>query len=503
MISLANLLHNSDVVSGLDATASELQVTGLQYDHRLIEPGNVFWAFSGAVADGRKFAKAAVERGAIAIVSDLEPLEPVGIPWIRVSHGRHALAMASAEFYGHPDQQIAITGVTGTNGKTTITWILDSILRFAGRITALIGTVGYQVAGEQRKAVNTTPESLDLFKILSELKAKGGNNITMEVSSHALALGRVHGVHFHTAVFTNLTRDHLDFHASMEEYFAAKSKLFEGSPAPLFAVINTDDEYGKKLRTSSAGEVYSYGIRSGDLRAENIDSSFHGLQFDVLFGEQRHRVKSSLVGEINVYNLLGAIGAARTLGIDWEVILEGIRQTPGVPGRFERVEAGQPFLVVVDYAHTDDALRNTIRVARKLLAAGDKPGRVLTLFGCGGDRDRAKRPLMGMAAGEFSDFVVLTSDNPRSEDPLAIMNDALVGLRRFDTNHIVEPDRAKAIVKILNEAQPGDIVILAGKGHETYQVLKDETIPFSDKEVASKALERNGYKIIKEKKGAA
>ena len=492
VIRLKDLLDQREVCSGLDKNSGEIEVTGLQYDNRKVAAGNVFWAFAGSVTDGRKYARAAVENGAVAVVSELEPLEPVNFPWIQVQHARNALATAAAAFYGHPDKNIAITGVTGTNGKTTTTWIIDNILRKAGRTTALLGTVGYHVAGDERKAVNTTPESLDLFRILDELRAKGGTNLTMEVSSHALTLGRVHGVHFHTAVFTNLTRDHLDFHKSMEEYFAAKRILFDSPPAPAASVINDDNEYGKQLRPSS-GEVIRYGIRSGDLRAHGIESTFAGLRFELRLGGEKHMVHSSLVGEINVYNLLAAIGAVRTLGVGWEEIAEGIRSMAGVPGRFERVEAGQPFLVAVDYAHTDDALRNTIRVARKLLTASGKKGRVLTLFGCGGDRDRSKRPLMGMAAAELSNFVVLTSDNPRSEDPLAIINDALVGLRRYDTNHIVEPDRAKAIEAILNEARPDDVVILAGKGHETYQVLKDRTIDFDDREVARKSLAKAGY----------
>ena len=489
---LKNLFDRRVVLRGIDETSAEIEVTGLQYDHRKITTGNLFWAFAGAITDGRKYARAAVENGAVAVVSELEPLEPVSVPWIQVEHARNALAHAAAIFYGHPDKSIELTGTTGTNGKTTTTWIIDSILRKAGRTTALVGTVGYHVAGDARKAVNTTPESLDLFRILDELRAKDGTNLTMEVSSHALALGRVHGMHFHTAVFTNLTRDHLDFHKSMGEYFAAKQMLFDGPPPPVASVINDDDDYGKQLRPAS-GEVIRYGIRSGDLRAHDIESTFAGLKFHVRLGDETHTIQSSLVGEINVYNLLAAIGAVRTLGVSWQGILEGIRSMAGVPGRFERVEAGQPFLVVVDYAHTDDALRNTIRVARKLLNASGKKGRVLTLFGCGGDRDRSKRPLMGMAAAELSNFVVLTSDNPRSEDPLAIINDALVGLRRFDTNHIVEPDRAKAIEAILNEARPDDVVILAGKGHETYQVLKDRTIDFDDREIAKKSLARAGY----------
>ena len=491
MIPLGELLDNTGVISGVDAAAAALPITGIAYDTRVLEGGNVFWAFAGANVDGRKFAPVAVERGAAAVVSELEPLQPLGVPWIRVADARRALALAAGRFYGHPDQSLAITGVTGTNGKTTTTWILDQILRTSGKTTALIGTIGYHVAGEPRKAVNTTPESVDLFKMFAELWAKGGTHATMEVSSHALSLGRVHRVRFHTAVFTNLTRDHLDFHKTMEDYFAAKQMLFEGPPAPKFAVINDDDEYGKKLQSNSATEVIRYGIRSGELRAHRIESSIDGLRFEIRLGDQRYFVESPLVGEINVYNLLAAAGAAYTLGISWPVILEGIRAAKAVPGRFERVEAGQPFLVVVDYAHTDDALRNTIGVARKI-AAGKK-GRVLTLFGCGGDRDRSKRPLMGMAAAQLSDFVALTSDNPRSEDPLAIMNDALVGLRRSDTPHIVEPDREKAIFATIAEARSGDVVILAGKGDEHYQVLRDRTIDFDDREVARRALLKTGY----------
>ena len=361
MIRLKDLFNQREVLSGLDNNSKEIEVTGLQYDNRKISAGNVFWAFAGAVTDGRKYARAAVEKGAMAVVSELEPLEQVDVPWIQVEHARNALATAAAEFYGHPDKNIAITGVTGTNGKTTTTWIIDNILRKAGRTTALVGTVGYHVAGDARKAVNTTPESLDLFQILDELRSKGGTNVTMEVSSHALALGRVHGVHFHTAVFTNLTRDHLDFHKSMEEYFAAKQMLFDGPPAPAASIINDDDDYGKQLRPAS-GEVIRYGIRSGDLRAHGIESTFAGLRFELRLGGEKHIVQSSLVGEINVYNLLAAIGAVRTLGVSWEEIAEGVRSMAGVPGRFERVEAGQPFLVAVDYAHTDDADRKSTRL---------------------------------------------------------------------------------------------------------------------------------------------
>jgi UDP-N-acetylmuramoyl-L-alanyl-D-glutamate--2,6-diaminopimelate ligase len=348
-------------------------------------------------------------------------------------------------------------------------------------------------------AVNTTPESLDLVRLFAELERLGGGHAplsaTMEVSSHALELGRVYGLRFHTAVFTNLTRDHLDFHGTMEAYFAAKQQLFAPpdtaghGPAPLFAVLNRDDEYARRLKLHPKTEVIWYGSGSeSNLRARHISSGFQGLKFEVQHGKTRFAIESPLIGRINVYNILAACGAGLSYGIAPDAIARGIANLRAVPGRFERVDEGQPFVVVVDYAHTDDALRNVIAVARAL-----NPKRVITLFGCGGDRDRTKRPLMGQAAAEASDFVVLTSDNPRSEDPLAIMNDALVGIRRVDVKHIIEPDRAAAIARAIDEARSGDIVILAGKGHEPYQVLKDRTIPFDDRAVAREVLKGYGY----------
>jgi UDP-N-acetylmuramoyl-L-alanyl-D-glutamate--2,6-diaminopimelate ligase len=303
----------------------------------------------------------------------------------------------------------------------------------------------------------------------------------------------VYGLHFHTAVFTNLTQDHLDFHHTMDDYFAAKQLLFTGSgaPPPRYAVINRDDEWGRKLPGKAAGasQVLSYGLGSESMvRARHIQSNFNGLKFELVFDKTRFEIRSSLIGKINVYNILAACCAGMTFQLQPDVIARGIASCPRVPGRFERVDEGQPFAVVVDYSHTDDALRNAISVARSLNAK-----RIITVFGCGGDRDRAKRPLMGQAAGELSDLVILTSDNPRSEDPLQIMNDALVGLRRTDTRTIVEPDRAIAIRKAIEEAHAGDVVILAGKGHETYQIFKDRTIHFDDREVAREALRGFGF----------
>jgi UDP-N-acetylmuramoyl-L-alanyl-D-glutamate--2,6-diaminopimelate ligase len=411
--------------------------------------------------------------------------------WVQVEHGRQALALAARNFYGKPDERLGLTAITGTNGKTTTAFLVDSVLRAAGHITAMIGTIEYHLAGRVLPAVNTTPESLDLIRLLAQLEAAGGTRATMEVSSHALALGRTYGLSFHTAVFTNLTRDHLDFHGTMEAYFEAKQKLFKGAggPPPRWAVLNRDDRQVRELKLRPATKVIWYGLGSGaQLRAEHISNGFQGLRFDVRSDKLRFTVESPLIGRINVCNILAACGVGLSFDIPPETIARGIAALPAVPGRFERIDEGQPFMVVVDYAHTDDALRNVIAVARGL-----NPKRVITLFGCGGDRDRTKRPLMGQVAAESSDFVVLTSDNPRSEDPLAIMNDALVGIRRVDVPHIIEPDRATAIARALREAREGDIVILAGKGHETYQVLKDRTIAFDDRAVARKVLNGYGY----------
>jgi UDP-N-acetylmuramoyl-L-alanyl-D-glutamate--2,6-diaminopimelate ligase len=490
-MTLGELLDGVQVLSGLTEELRPAAVTGLAYDSRKVTRGSLFFAFPGAKADGRQFAAQAVSQGAVAIVSELPAPESFQGNWIRVAHGRRALARVAANFFGHPDLRLGVTGITGTNGKTTTSYIADAVLRTAGFTTALIGTIEYRLAGEVLKAVNTTPDSLDLFELFARLEKIGGTHVTMETSSHALALGRVYGIHYHTTVFTNLTRDHLDFHKTMEEYFAAKQLLFTGNGAapPKFAVVNRDDAYGRALQTGPETEVLWYGLEDGaTVRATNVSSGFEGLRFEVQYRDRSYPVESPLVGEINVYNILAAWGAGVSYGIAPEVVSRGIAACRAVPGRFERVEEGQPFLVVVDYAHTDDALRNVIAVARGLTSK-----RVITLFGCGGDRDRTKRPLMGMAAGELSDYAVLTSDNPRSEDPLDIMNDALVGLRRFDTPHDVEPDRATAIRKAIAVAQPGDIVILAGKGHETYQILKDQTIAFDDREEARRVLHAMGY----------
>jgi UDP-N-acetylmuramoyl-L-alanyl-D-glutamate--2,6-diaminopimelate ligase len=489
-MTVQEVLQGVPLQKDLAADLGKAFVTGLDYDSRRVQPGFLFFAFPGAKADGREFAQQAIEKGALATVSQLPAPAGFSGHWIEVEHGRRALALAARNFYRNPAERLKLTGVTGTNGKTTTTFLIDAVLRSAGMTTALLGTIEYRLASQVRPAVNTTPESLDLYRLFDELEQAGGSHATMEVSSHALSLGRVYGITFHTAVFTNLTRDHLDFHHTMEDYFAAKRLLFapQGTAPPQWAVINSDDEYGRRI--PAAPHTLRYGFDDGaDLRALSLEMDFEGLRFTVQHGRERVPLSSPLVGKFNAYNILAACGTALSYGLDWNTITRAIAHSPPVPGRFEGVQQGQPFLIIVDYAHTDDALRNVISAAREL-----HPKRVITLFGCGGDRDRSKRPLMAQAAAELSDFVVLTSDNPRSEDPIAIIDDAIAGLRRFDTPHAVEPERASAIRLAIREAGPEDIVILAGKGHETYQVLKDRVIYFDDREVARDVLRELGYR---------
>jgi UDP-N-acetylmuramoyl-L-alanyl-D-glutamate--2,6-diaminopimelate ligase len=483
-------------------------VSGIAYDSRKVAAGFLFFAFSGAKTDGAQFANDAIRKGALAVVGDRPAPGGFAGLWLQVAHGREALALAARNFFNKPDERLVLTGITGTNGKTTTTTLLDAMLRAAGKTTALIGTIEYHLAGRVLPAVNTTPESLDLFAMFAELERLGGTHVTFEASSHALDLGRIYAMNVHTAGFTNFTRDHLDYHHTMEAYFAAKQLLFKprNAPPPRFAVLNADDEWARKIELSSGTHAFWYGLNQQPLSAggsqstwihpENLQMSFSGLRFTVVAGDRKFPIESQLVGHINAYNILLACGCALSLGLTDAQIQKGLQDMTRVPGRFERVEEGQPFMVVVDYAHTDDALRNVISVAR-----GMNPKRVITLFGCGGDRDRSKRPLMGMAAAELSDYVVLTSDNPRSEDPLAIMNDASVGVGRFDTPNISEPDRERAIRKAIEIAEPGDVVILAGKGHETYQILKDGPIPFDDREVARRVLRGFGY--VRKKNGSA
>jgi len=486
-----------DLLAGAEvlAQSGNPQVTGVEYDSRRVKPGNVFVAMRGEASDGNRFLSQAIRAGAVAVVTDSDET-PRDVAWARVAHGRRALAVVSQNFYGHPAGRLALTGITGTNGKSTTAFSIESILSAAGRKCALVGTIEYHVAGKVLPAPHTTPEALELQRIFRKAADHGATEVVMEVSSHALAQGRTYGIPFEVAVFTNLTRDHLDYHRTMEEYFAAKRVLFEGSgvPAPRCAVLNVDDEAGVGLAQFSkdcGSRVITYGLAHGDFHATQVEISARGTRFNVVTPEDTIDVRSRLIGRVNVYNLLAASAVAYARGCSSDAIAEGVRTLASVPGRFEGVDCGQAFTVVVDYAHTDDALRNLTALAREFVKPSG--GRVITVFGCGGDRDRSKRPLMGEAAGKGSDFVVLTSDNPRSEDPLAIIRDASVGLDRSRAEYQTEPDRRAAIHLAVNTAKPGDIVLIAGKGHEKSQILATGPVPFDDREVAAEALGDLGY----------
>ncbi len=494
---IASLFASIPLAKPISGGLAEKTVSGLQFDSRLLQLGNLFFAFVGANFDARDFAADALAKGAIAIVSEHPAPEGFDGPWIQVQHARKALALIARDFYNDPTRRrVAAFTVTGTNGKTTTTYLLNSILEAAGYLTAMFGTIEYRIAGETLDSVNTTPESLELYRYLDRLEAKapsGANKLAMamESSSHALALGRIWGMHFTGAVWTNLTRDHLDFHGDMDRYKQAKFELFRGqdAPPPQFAALNADDPVSAEVPLAPDTQAWTYALHAdAQVRAKNVETTYSGSKFTLAYPTGEFPVETGLLGDINILNILGAAAVTLRAGLPAEAVASGIRNCRSVPGRFEPIDEGQPFYVVADYAHTDDALRNVIRVARAL-----NPNRLITLFGCGGDRDRTKRPLMGSAAASLSDYVVLTSDNPRTEDPIAILNDALVGIRRHDTPHIVEPDRAKAIRKALEQAAPGDFVLLAGKGHETYQIIGKTKHPFDDRQVARHALAGLGF----------
>jgi len=493
------LLQGAEVLSQTGNSTGNPAVTGIEYDSRRVRPGTVFVAMKGEASDGNRFIDQAIAAGAVAVVTDSDTEVPrQGVAWAQVPHGRRALARLSANFYKRPAERMANTGITGTNGKSTTAFLLESILRAAGRKTVLVGTIEYQVAGKILPAPHTTPEALEMNRLLAEGLGQGVTESVMEVSSHALDQQRIFGIPFDVAVFTNLTRDHLDYHGTMEDYFGAKQALFEGcgTEPPRAAVLNTDDEYGRRLQglcKKKSSIVLSYGLTSGGFHSESVEVSARGTRFQMVTPSGKIALWTPLIGHVNVYNVLAASAAAYARDCPTEAIAKGIFDLVRVPGRFERVDCGQPFTVAVDYAHTDDALRNLTAVARDFVARAGLKGRVITLFGCGGDRDRSKRPLMGEAAAKGSDFVVLTSDNPRSEDPRAIMNDAVVGLQRSGAKYTMEPDRRKAIALVLREAAPEDIVLLAGKGHEKVQVNKEGTIPFDDVAVARETLATMGY----------
>ncbi len=465
--------------------AAPAAVTDLVYDARAVTPGALFVCVPGSRADGHDFAEAAVERGAVALLVE-RPLD-LPVPQLLVPDARTAMALAADAFFGRPTRELEVAGVTGTNGKTTTAFLLYSILAAAGRRPGLLGTVEMRVGGERRAVTRTTPEAIDLQRTFREMLDAGDRSCAMEASSHGSELKRLLGTRFSALVFTNLSQDHLDLHGTMEAYYDAKRRLFtepnvDGARPP--AAVNLDDEHGRRLADELRGlgvRLLTFGLSGeADLRPDELELTPARTSLRI----RGLRVRPRLRGRFNVENVLGAIAAARLLGIEDEAIVRGVEHVAGVPGRFEALDEGQPFAVVVDYAHTPEALANVLEEARRLAT-----GRVLCVFGCGGDRDRAKRPLMGEVVSLLADRAIVTSDNPRSEDPLAIVEEIVAGM---GGDYEVEPDRASAIARAVEEAADGDVVVIAGKGHEQGQEFADRTIPFDDRDVARDALRRLG-----------
>ena len=501
-MTLGELLHafagrTAAAVPALDAQAAALGVSGVACDSRHVRPGAVFVALKGLKADGAAFVRDAIARGAAAVCSESAPPAGATVPWIQVADARLALATIAAIVHGDPSERLLLVGITGTNGKTTTSFVLASIFEAAGFPCGRIGTVGHFAGRKEVAAERTTPEAPELQAMLRDMVAHGCGACVMEVSSHALALKRADAVRFAAAVFTNLTRDHLDFHRSMDEYFAAKRRLFELLPENGVAVVNLDDPRGVELARLLARPV-TYAIDAeADIAPTAIGSTLDGQTLEVRTPRGPLHLRSRLVGRANTYNILAAAATAVALQLPFDAIERGIAELASVPGRFQLVsDVRDDVRVVVDYAHTDDALKNLLETARPLA-----PGRLVTVFGCGGDRDATKRPLMGAVAARLSDVVIVTSDNPRGEDPVQIIEQVKRGIVSPDERApkgrggreirlLTIVDRKEAIERAVREAAAGDLILIAGKGHEKYQVIGDRSLPFDDVDVARTALER-------------
>jgi UDP-N-acetylmuramoyl-L-alanyl-D-glutamate--2,6-diaminopimelate ligase len=495
---LGELLKDCDYIKTFLERLMDLDISGVAYDSRRVKDGYLFVAVAGERFDGHDFIEDAVNKGAVAIVGEKEFMGKED-RYISVKSSRKALACIANNFYEKPSESLTLIGVTGTNGKTTTTYILKSILESWGKGVGLIGTIQYIIKDKTCTALHTTPESLEFQSFLKDMLLSGCTHVISEVSSHSLAQFRVDNVFFDTALFTNLTRDHLDFHKTMEDYFRAKERLFiELLDNNGTAVINLDDPYGKRLFSSITSRqpskgILTYGLEPGaDIIAGDIDNSFQGLSFTISFRGRSYKVSSYLIGFPNVYNIMSAVGVSISIGVPWQIILEGISETGNIKGRFEKVDMGQSFLCIIDYAHTEDALERLIYTARELVTKNSlfrtqhHSPRVITVFGCGGDRDHGKRPGMGAIATRLSDFVFITSDNPRTEEPLSIIKEIEVGA--VSKNYVKEPDRREAIRKAVNMADDCDIVLIAGKGHEDYQEIKGIRYSFNDRDVTEEII---------------
>ncbi|GHT52049.1 UDP-N-acetylmuramoyl-L-alanyl-D-glutamate--2,6-diaminopimelate ligase 1 [Endomicrobiia bacterium] len=472
----------------------DIHVSGVSYDSRTVGKDYVFFALPGHNTNGSKYIDEAVKRSASVIINTLKS-DTISVTQIVVDDIFMFMSVFCAKFYNYPDRELNVIGITGTNGKTTITYMIESIFANSGIECGVTGTVNYRYKNKIIEAANTTPQSLDIYKIMREMVDNGIKHLAMEVSSHALSLGRVHGIDFDMAIFTNLTQDHLDFHKNMNSYFEAKSMLFRGLGAGTkrnkkYAIINVDDKHGKKLsETEVDAEIKLYSTvekNRADFKAENVEITGNGSKFDLIFNDDKAKISIKHIGLHNVYNALAALAASVCSGITFNKAVEGLGNSKQAPGRLESINATDiGFDIIIDYAHTDDALKNVLQTIKKI-----KPKRIIAVFGCGGDRDRAKRPLMGKTAVEMSDFVFVTSDNPRTEDPNKIILDIEVGIKRvYKTNYKVVVSREEAIKEAVIMADKGDILLIAGKGHEGYQIIGSEKIHFNDIEVAKKYIE--------------
>ena len=489
---LADLIQRLRAIS-IDGPVDR-EITGLRYDSRRVGPGNLFVAVGGSCFDGHSFIEQAVDKGAVAIVGEKPGLSKRAT-MIVVPNSREALARLAATYYGDPSRRLKVIGVTGTNGKSTTTFLVKHLLERANQSTGLIGTVRYEIGERVLPAQRTTPESLDLQELLSQCVEAGCRNVVLEVSSHALSQGRASEIAFDVGAFTNLTQDHLDFHHGMKDYFEAKARLFDSvrdnQKKERAAVINIDDPYGQQLvaRFGRDLPMISYGMGArAQFRASNFKVEMNGTSYQLNAKEKSYLVRLPLIGRFNVYNSLAALAVAHAIGADVRTSVLALANAPQIPGRLEAIPAKRQFHVFVDYAHTDDALLNVLRTCRDL-----HPNRLILVFGCGGNRDRTKRVLMGTVADQYADYAILTSDNPRKEDPEAIVRDIEAGFKRKNYEKIV--DRREAISRAIALAQPKDIVLIAGKGHEKYQEFGDHTIPFDDVEVAARALEEHPVEL--------
>ena len=482
----------AEIIKGIEVQASsgnsQVIVRGMSMDSRRVQPGDLFACVSGFKVDGHDYAVKAIASGAVALVVD--HFLPLDVPQVKVSNVRQAVGAFAAAVNDHPSERLELVGVTGTNGKTTITYLIEKIGTKHGKKVGLIGTLGSRIDGREIPGERTTPEAIEVQKLLGDMVAEGVSLAVMEVSSHAMDLGRVSGCEFDAGIFTNLTQDHLDYHKTMEDYLHAKSSLFSnlvGKKQPKISILNGDDSSFSKLSQASAARVVSYGIdKEVDYRAENVEVTSEGVRFEVRCREGIQTIQYSTPGFFSVYNALAAFVWGVERGYNPGSVAEALAEIPGVPGRFESIRLGQPFQVIVDYAHTPDGLENVVRTAR-----GFTKGRLITVFGCGGDRDRGKRPLMGGLASQWSDFVIVTSDNPRTEDPDQIIKEVLIGINGVD--HVTLRDRREAIWSACRMAKAEDTILIAGKGHETYQIFGTEVHSFDDREVAREALRGLGY----------